>query len=71
MNDEHGYPLLEEHKGQHQAFKIKVAEICIATTDGFDEVPRVLTEYLKKWLSQHILNEDMAYKQFFIENGVK
>ncbi len=67
---EHGYPQYEEHKSQHKAFKIKVAELCTATMEGDEAVPQVLLEYLSQWLTQHILDEDMEYKPFFEEKGV-
>ncbi len=67
---EHGYPHLEQHRNQHKAFSKKVVELCTATIVGIDAVPQALLEYLKHWLTQHILCEDMEYKQFFDEKGV-
>ncbi len=67
---EHGYPHLEQHKSQHNEFKKKVMELCIATTVDVEAVPQALLEYLKWWLTQHILNEDMEYKSFFEKKGV-
>jgi hemerythrin-like metal-binding protein len=63
----HGYPQFEQHKSQHQSFRIKVTELCMATTHDIEAVPQVLLEYLGQWWVQHILHEDMDYKQFFEE----
>ncbi len=68
---EHGYPHLEQHKSQHKAYKKKVAELCIATMDGFETVPQDLLEYLQQWWTRHILHVDMEYKPFFEEKGVR
>ncbi len=67
---EHGYPHLKQQKSQHKEFREKVLKLCTATTYDVEAVPQVLLEYLKQWLTQHILHEDMEYKTFFEEKGV-
>jgi hemerythrin len=67
---EHGYSHFEQHKSQHKEFREKVLKLCIATTEGVEAVPQVLLEYLRLWLTQHILHEDMEYKIFFEERDV-
>ncbi len=67
---EHGYPKTEQQKIQHFLFKKKVAELCFAATDGVEQVPQVLLDFLRNWLTRHILEEDMQYKAFFKEKGV-
>ncbi|WP_019612819.1 bacteriohemerythrin [Psychromonas ossibalaenae] len=67
---EYGYPHFDEHRSQHIAFRKKVIELCTSAAGGADVVPQVLLEYLKEWMTQHILCEDMEYKQFFKEKGV-
>ncbi len=67
---EYDYPFLKQHMHQHKTFRKKVAKLCVATVDGLDAVPKDLLEYLQQWLTQHILQEDMAYKPFFEEKGV-
>ncbi|NQV35335.1 MAG: hemerythrin family protein [Phycisphaeraceae bacterium] len=71
LMNEHGYPHLEQHRKQHRTFENKVVTLCSATGERIEDVPQVLLEYLQKWLTQHILCEDMEYKAFFREKGVK
>ncbi|MCG8335819.1 MAG: bacteriohemerythrin [Proteobacteria bacterium] len=61
---QHNYPRLEEHREKHMDFRKTVAELCVATSSGLDSVPKILLEYLKNWLTQHILHEDMMFKPF-------
>ena len=68
---EHGYPDLDMHRRQHQSFWEKLTVLCKDTTQGAEAVPRELLGFLQHWLTQHILDEDMAYKKFFEEKGVK
>jgi len=66
----HGYPHTEQHRNQHQEFREKLVQICFATEEKVEIVPQVMLEYLRHWLAQHILHEDMAYKVFFKAKGV-
>lgn len=66
---EYGYEKQDEHIRSHRAF--------IARTHEFMEAPEgpnilsvSLLEYLKSWLVNHILHEDMEYKPFFLFKGV-
>ena len=67
----YGYPGLEKQKQQHRAFRKKTVDLSTATTLGIDAVPEALLAYLFDWLTHHILDEDMKYKPFFAEKGVK
>ena len=55
------YPQLEEHKRQHQAFKVKLRDFRMAFERGDGQLPVVMSEYLKIWLANHILMSDKAY----------
>ena len=68
---EYAYPNLDEHAEQHRAFIKKTVDICTATMLDVEQVPEVILHYLKTWWNQHILEEDMSYKSFFKEKGVK
>ena len=68
---EYGYPALEEHRRQHDAFREKVARLCVATVEGEASVPQDLLAYLQRWLIRHILQADMAFKPFFEQQGVQ
>ncbi|HSM23978.1 MAG TPA: bacteriohemerythrin, partial [Anaerolineaceae bacterium] len=67
----YGYPGLEEHKVQHNDFRNKTTEFIEKATIGDKQIPEVLLEFLTNWLTHHILEEDMAYRSFFREKGVR
>jgi hemerythrin len=62
---EQGYPKLREHIGQHLAFSDKLKELCI----GIDKETHIkdIGEFVTTWLVQHVLDEDMQYKQYIEE----
>lgn len=65
------YPHLEEHKAQHREFRKKTMALCNATAAGVEAVPQILINFLREWLRSHVLEEDMKYKDFFMECGVR
>ena len=67
----HSYPHLEEHIAQHLSFQEHTEEFLTATMLSVVHVPEALLRYLRKWLVNHILTTDMAYKHFFRELGLK
>ena len=67
----YGFPGLNEHKIQHRGFRKKTVDFCAATTIGVDQVPETLLLYLGDWLVHHILEDDMAYRSFFMDKGVE
>jgi hemerythrin len=71
LMERYGYPNLEEQKRQHRAYRKKTVDLSMATMYGVDSVPETLVAYLRDWLVQHILEEDMKYKAFFAAHGVK
>ena len=66
----YGFPGLEDQKIKHREFRIKTVDHSTATYLGVEQVPAVLLEYLTDWLVHHILEDDMAYRSFFIEKGI-
>ncbi|MFH1853584.1 MAG: bacteriohemerythrin [Candidatus Neomarinimicrobiota bacterium] len=71
--NKHGFPELEEHKIQHRQLIQQVLDVSkkiIAegkTADLSDE----LFEFLKSWLVNHILEEDLKFKAFLEQSGTK
>ncbi len=67
----YAYPDYEEHKSEHESF---IREVQIFKND-FDNGKVVLStqimEFLKKWLSNHILSTDKKYEPFFRGKGLK
>jgi hemerythrin len=68
---EYGYPGYSLQKSQHQEFKKKTADFCIGTMVYTETVPIEIFEFLKSWWTNHILQEDMKYKEFFNERGLR
>lgn len=57
-----GYPNAEEHMRSHRALTRQVALLKKLNRDETAEIdPRKLVEFLSNWLSDHIVNVDMAY----------
>jgi hemerythrin len=71
LMDEYGFPLLDQHKQSHVNYRKKVGDLCKAVLVDVPTVPQVMLNYLIEWWQNHILEEDMAYKNFFNEKGVK
>lgn len=71
LMSEHGYPFKDRQVEQHTAFIQKTVDLCSAVEVGVDIVPQIMAEYLKGWLVHHILEQDMKYKPFFLDRGVK
>jgi len=67
----HGYPFLADHLKLHEAFRKKITEIDAQAKAGTVALSVSTLEFLRDWLSQHILGIDMKYKDFLTSKGVK
>lgn len=56
-----GYPGLEEHQRKHQAMVAQVDGYAKQVVEGRALVSIKLLEFLKQWLSQHILETDREF----------
>ncbi|MDN3510141.1 MAG: bacteriohemerythrin [Candidatus Jettenia sp. CY-1] len=68
---EYNYPEYSLQKKQHQEFKRKTVDFCMETMIHNTTVPIAIFTYLKSWWTNHILKDDMKYKKFFNERGLK
>ena len=68
---ENGYPDLLEHSKRHTAYSNRITDLCRESLHRKNEVPHELLEFLSGWWTNHILHEDMKYRAFFEEKGVK
>ncbi len=64
-----GYPLLEEHKMEHEKFQQQINTYLSAERDGNTMLNSEVMDVLMGWLKNHILQSDMAYKDFFEQQG--
>lgn len=68
---EYGYPEYSLQRKQHQEFKRKTVDFCMETLVHKTTIPTEIFTYLKSWWTNHILKEDMKYKKFFNERGLR
>lgn len=61
---EYGYELLDRQVDSHEKFIARTLDFMGAEV-GPNILSKALLEYLRSWLTGHILNEDMQYKPFF------
>lgn len=67
-----GYPALQDHRAEHQAFAEKTEAIKAQAVEHFD--PALLTEalvFLLDWLVAHIQKRDLEYVPFLKAVGEK
>lgn len=57
------YPDLNEHKALHWAYMENVSNLLTDVTNGKPESIKNIIIFLTKWWQEHILHEDMKYKQ--------
>ena len=67
----HGYPGLADHLKLHQIFRTKLGELDTQVKAGTVALSVSTLDFLRDWLSKHILGVDMRYKDFLSTKGVK
>lgn len=72
MFAEYGYADSEKHKRQHSELIAQVVEL----KQNFIENPQAtittdLMQFLKRWLTNHIMKTDKEYTEFLLSKGVK
>ncbi|MDN3513210.1 MAG: bacteriohemerythrin [Candidatus Brocadia sp.] len=65
------YPEYLMQKKRHSEFKKKTVDFCMETMAHKETAPTEIFAYLKSWWTNHILQEDMKYKTFFNERGLR
>jgi hemerythrin len=66
----HNFPGYEEHKKQHNMLVLQVRETLEAHRQGKNILTQNIMEFLKKWLTDHILDSDKKYGPFLKSKGV-
>lgn len=67
----YNYPNTEKHNAEHKAFMKKVEELEQKCRDNKFIVSFEVTNFLRKWVKEHILESDKAYSKFLTDRGVK
>ncbi len=65
----HQYPAMIEHLGEHSAFVKQVEGFQRAFAGGGESAARQLSDFLKAWLTDHILKIDMKLGAFLKSVG--
>lgn len=66
----HNYPGYEEHKQEHNKLVLQVRETLEAHNRGQNILTQNIMEFLKKWLTDHIMDNDRKYGPFLKSKGV-
>lgn len=67
----YGYDHRVEHLRVHERMVSKISDYRDRYKHGESELGPELLEFLKDWLYHHILEDDMAYSEHLIAQGVK
>ena len=70
----YNFPGYKSHKSEHEIFIEKISGISERYESGRLVIPLVsleIIDFMKNWLSKHIMSTDKKYSQLFIEKGVK
>ncbi len=69
--DEFNFELANEHIEEHRQFAEKVVDFKKEFDGGNIVLSMEVFNFLKNWLTDHMLGMDQQYKQCFLENGLK
>lgn len=67
----HGYPGYPQHRSEHKKFVAKVLDFQKSFNAGSLLLSLDVMNFLKNWLSTHILVNDKRYGPFFNEKGLR
>jgi hemerythrin-like metal-binding protein len=67
----HAYPQAADHKKEHDAFTAKAKALEVDFKSGKAAITSDLMNFLRDWLTKHILGADMQYKPYFAQKGLK
>lgn len=64
------YPLYEEHKRHHQELTKQVADLRSKLQNNETAISMDLLNFLRHWLTEHIMGDDKKYGPFLLERGL-
>jgi hemerythrin len=67
----HGYPDYQAHKDKHEKMTRKVLELKKNFDAGVISSPVQISNFLKNWLSKHIMGTDRKYGPFLRAKGLR
>lgn len=69
MLREHGYPEVSDHHLHHADLRLEVEQLHERYLSGERTIELELVAFMQNWLRDHILTEDMKYREFFAPPG--
>jgi len=60
-----------DHRKEHDHFRFKVFRFQREYIDGTAELDSVLMQFLKEWLSNHMLGTDRQFRDLFLGKGLR
>ena len=67
---QHGYADFDAHKAQHEALKEQVSTLQQDFKAGRTMISVKVLNFLKQWLTEHIMGSDMDYSEFLQKKNV-
>lgn len=68
---QYNYPEYSKHKAEHDALTKKATDLLAQHKEGKPVLSFDLMDFLKKWLTDHILITDKKYGPFLNSKGIK
>ena len=65
------YPHYDTHKKHHEDLTKQVVDIQEKVVSGEKKVDLELLNFLRAWLTKHIMGEDKLYTSFFLDKGLE
>lgn len=65
------YPAYQTHKKEHDKFVASVQDFEDRYKTGKLLISVEVTNFIKEWITKHIMGTDKLYTDFFIKNGVR
>jgi PAS domain S-box-containing protein/hemerythrin-like metal-binding protein len=67
----HGYPDVMSQQEEHDAYRVQLASYCMSSSVGSPQDKAAVNDFLLNWWKHHILEADMAYKEFLARRLAK
>lgn len=65
------YPATHEHLASHRSIEAQLADLKQKSNSSDFDLSEELMLFLKNWLNNHILKEDMGYSEILIKNNTQ
>jgi len=66
---DHGYPEIESHREEHQAFVTQTAYFIATYREGGASLKKDILLFLKEWLVEHIVKTDGAFGDYLKDSS--